>query len=287
MKDKIGQANHFIITILIGLNEILVHDTEKPEGFRTSWNPSNKKASVDRSREYALNASLAWAVDALDCYLIECTNTPSIINEATSTNLKSQSISKSIANKIDYLFEATKQTITDLDFKIYTAMARLGVVWRNKTIHSMASNSLAPQYRSILTSNSTRIQSLFCGLDVFAMLDSYDKDKSPTMKEVTAFIRAIHKYVERLDSYFISNELDMDNYATVKLDSFFERNKKSRNSFPTFNKERQEKKLKAQLLSNGFSTVEDTFRGNTLSCDFYSNYTEHFKQKFINETEES
>ena len=37
-KDLLGQANHFLITILVGLNGVRSGATQIDEEFRTSWN---------------------------------------------------------------------------------------------------------------------------------------------------------------------------------------------------------------------------------------------------------
>ena len=69
-KDSMGQANHFLITALIGLEYINNNEVSCPESFSTSWNPKNKKSSVERTRLYILKSSLSWAIDCLDTYLL-------------------------------------------------------------------------------------------------------------------------------------------------------------------------------------------------------------------------
>lgn len=58
-KKRMGQANHFLITILIGLDEVSKGLVKKPDTLDVSWNPKDVKASAERSRVYALNSSLA------------------------------------------------------------------------------------------------------------------------------------------------------------------------------------------------------------------------------------
>ncbi len=52
-KAEIGQANHMLITIMVGLDGIIPYDVEAQNEFHTSWNPKSKKASVERSKLFA------------------------------------------------------------------------------------------------------------------------------------------------------------------------------------------------------------------------------------------
>ena len=80
-KDSMGQANHFLITALIGLDYIdNIDNVECPPSFSTSWNPRDKKASIYRTRQYILNSSLAWSVDCLDSYFSGCNQEPKLID---------------------------------------------------------------------------------------------------------------------------------------------------------------------------------------------------------------
>ena len=44
----------------------------------------------------------------------------------------------------------------------------------------------------------------FCGLKVKEMLNNFNAGNSPTFKEVTSIIRAVHKFIEMLDIYLIT-----------------------------------------------------------------------------------
>ena len=63
-KTEMGQANHFLITIMIGLDAV-EDGAEKRESFKTTWNPRNRTNSVVRSKAYAIKSALAWTVDNL------------------------------------------------------------------------------------------------------------------------------------------------------------------------------------------------------------------------------
>ena len=80
-KKKMGQANHFLITILIGLDEVGKGTVKKPDSLDAAWNPKDTKASVIRSREFALNSSLVWIIDNFDAYVQNCKRKPRLIEK--------------------------------------------------------------------------------------------------------------------------------------------------------------------------------------------------------------
>ena len=77
-KTEMGQANHFLITIMIGLDAV-EDGAQKRESFNANWNPKDVTASVVRSKHYAIKSSLAWAVDNLDMYLRLCNREPRLL----------------------------------------------------------------------------------------------------------------------------------------------------------------------------------------------------------------
>ena len=80
-KSLAGQSNHFLITILIGLDAVENGDAEKSDDFKTSWNPKNVTSSARRSRMFSINATLAWLIDAFDSYVIIGNRSPKIIQD--------------------------------------------------------------------------------------------------------------------------------------------------------------------------------------------------------------
>lgn len=67
-KSEMVQANHFLITIMVGL-DVVEDGAVKREDFHAVWNPQNTISSVKRNKQYALKSALSWAVDNLDMYL--------------------------------------------------------------------------------------------------------------------------------------------------------------------------------------------------------------------------
>ena len=116
VKKILGQANHFLITILVGLDSVKKNNITLPTEFRTSWNPKDKIRSVMRTREYILNSSLAWAVDCLDSYLSACNQKPKIFSDEELL-LAIQRAERSVDKKFNALADYVK-TIKKGDFEL-------------------------------------------------------------------------------------------------------------------------------------------------------------------------
>ena len=69
-KDLLGNANHLLITILVGLSAVERKTivTAPPE-LHAAWNPKDVVASARRSRVFVLETTLVRSVDALDAYI--------------------------------------------------------------------------------------------------------------------------------------------------------------------------------------------------------------------------
>ena len=69
-KEVLGQANHLLVTALVGLDAIergIV--TRAPAELHAVWSPKPAKASARRSRRLLRDMALVRSVAALDLYL--------------------------------------------------------------------------------------------------------------------------------------------------------------------------------------------------------------------------
>lgn len=277
LNKKIGQANHFVITLLIGLDAIILHNSQKPEEFRTTWNPKDKKASVVRSRDFALKSSLAWAIDSLDRYLIDCNHNFSITTEPESRLFSEDK--NNLDDKIDSIYRKIHSTIDDEKFEIFAAMIYLAALWKEKLVHPSTTNSPLTKYTYILKTNRNVINADFCGLDILRTIESFQSNNDPTMKEVTSFIRSICGFSKILDNFAFNSELKLTKYATHVLHRYFDEHLKQKQLFPTLTEDKQIKKLTTLLINNGFREVEGHSDFFKLSNTFFQDYlTTYFKK---------
>lgn len=215
-KKQIGQVNHFLITIIVGLDAL--QDNNKltiRDDFSTSWNPENRDNSINRSREFARKAALSWVVDCLDSYLQNCNREPKLI---TDTDLIKEFDKAGLSVRNKY-----KEIIKFLDKKdsVLSAFADLAISWRNILIHSNANSSIDDSTRNILLKNTELIRKKFCNLDIKIMLDNFDKKGTPTFKEVTSLIKATIDFVNEVDQALIYN-MDSDKYLNAVFNHFLD-----------------------------------------------------------------
>ena len=127
-KSLMGQANHFLITALIGLDYIDNNEVKCPSSFSTSWNPKDKKSSVDRTRQYILNSSLAWAIDCLDSYFSGCNQSPKLIdNDNFIRELDVKRISRSVHEKLLTFTQYVIPITHKVEFDIYKSLTGLAI----------------------------------------------------------------------------------------------------------------------------------------------------------------
>ena len=253
-KKRLGQANHFLITILVGLDGIIKDDITLSPEFSTSWNPKNKENSAKRSAKFALNSALAWAIDNLDAYFIMCHQKPTLFEDQTLIDDMSKA-GRHIHDKFIAIYRYLERKGAE-SIKPYAALVGLAIQWRNNTTHFGAENKLDTKVLDGLKHNNVWYKDNFRGLDIIESLNSFDDNKDPSFKEVTSMIAAIHKFVEIADEVFVKN-IDVNRYIKDIFSKHNNLHLKHRILFSTLTPERKISLMRTMLLSNGFSEVED------------------------------
>jgi len=210
-----GQANHFLITILIGLDQVGKGTVKKPDTLDVAWDPKDAKASVIRSREYALNSSLAWIIDNFDAYVQNCKRKPSLIEKKELLSAL-DSADRRVNDKFVVLFNRYRDRE---QIKLYGALLALGIQWRNITTHSEAKNVLDEEYVKILSNNKEWYYSNFSHLVIDDTLVHFNAHKSPTLKETASIVKAVLRFVELVDTELI-RELDNERYLSELFKDF-------------------------------------------------------------------
>ena len=253
-KKRLGQANHFLITILVGLDGIIKDDITLSPEFSTSWNPKNKENSAKRSAKFALNSALAWAIDNLDAYFIMCHQKPTLFEDQTLIDDMSKA-GRHVHDKFIAIYRYLERKGAE-SIKPYAALVGLAIQWRNNRTHFGAENKLDTKVLDGLKHNNVWYKDNFRGLDIIESLNSFDDNKDPSFKEVTSMIAAIHKFVEIADEVFVKN-IDVNRYIKDIFSKHNNLHLKHRILFSTLTPERKISLMRTMLLSNGFSEVED------------------------------
>jgi hypothetical protein len=229
-KKRFGQSNHFLITSLIGLNEIEKHpNIQKPTEFSTSWQPHDPIRSARRSRDFILDSFLSHAVDGIDMYLSFLNKSPKPLSNSDFELIfekAQQSVFKKVLG-IQSLFKID-QTITGLVLLLIT--------WRNNLTHYFAENELSSDYETILCQKKDYILANFCSLKIEDVINKAHTGSTLNFKEVASLIKATHKFVELVDGEILK-QIDFKEYANDIIDYHFKQNKLSKSKYCILEKE--------------------------------------------------
>jgi len=267
-KDLLGHANHFLITILIGLNGIekgsVVHD----DAFRAAWNPRDVLSSARRSRAFALDLGLVRSVDALDAYMSLCNQKPMVIQDDTFRN-QMHSAGRSVWEKL----EAFLSNLPGSDSWL-GALNRSAIAWRNRGVHSLAENEISTEDRHILLSNAERISNQFRGLSARELLQHFDANDGPTFKEVAGLISAAQKIVQhfdgelirRLDATTLLKQLLRAELCTREVKQQFVEKEMMRRADRIWGRDEQRRscRIESLLRTLGFSSIDSNKFGTKI-----------------------
>jgi len=211
-KGALGQNNHFLITIMIGLDAVERGDAHLSQDFSTVWEPRDVQRSAQRSRQFVCKALMAWLVDAIDGYISNLMSSPAIITNASLiTALRRE---RSIGGRVRRLASNCGEQSA-----IETLLVRVAIIWRNRLVHYKADNMPGPALSNELRHQAEAIASDYQGLDIERLLLSLERTRSPTFKEITALVRSAHKWVQRIDSSLLTR-IDLDDFIRSVLASY-------------------------------------------------------------------
>ena len=205
----VGQNNHFLITILVGLDSVETGQATLSPNFSTWWDPRDAKTSARRSREFAIKALLAWVSDGLYAYMRQ-------LAKERNGYLCADDCA-SVMNE-DGLWARLNRlaTVSRVDVGVERHLCELLVVWRNKVVHSDSRDAVPGDLRRRLLASSQEIAEGYRGMDVESALDRAARGRAPTFKEITALVSAAHDFVENLDRAVIEH-MNLDQYLRAVL----------------------------------------------------------------------
>jgi hypothetical protein len=209
-KESLGQANHFLITILVGLDAIEDGIAKQRPGMPASWNPQSTAKSAARSRGFAARAAFALLFDCIDAYTQDLLAEPTIVQSEASRNAI-EGAADSRAR-----FEELAQLAGQKGSSAW-ALLNVGRVWRHRLIHTRSNTTPDGAVVAALRQNRGAIKDEYAGLDIDKLQMSLVSGE-PHMKETTAMIRAGHQFVEAVDRSLLT-DLDLGVYAKAALSS--------------------------------------------------------------------
>lgn len=211
-KNEVGQLNHFLITIEVGLKNI-DDSTAIPADFQTSWNPRDYTKSVQRSEIWARKSALTYTCSAIEGYFENIFGTPRLIQDTVLLEKYTNRTGRpGIFPTISWKFKNVNSTYGITTYE--KDLVQLMILWRNGLVHNLNNFCLHPDFSDLearLQAHSSDFFSDHCHLDINALIDHFKQKKIPTFKDTTSMIKASINYLYELDKELIQS-LDKDVY---------------------------------------------------------------------------
>lgn len=211
-KNHFGQANHYLVTTLVALHHLGNSDVvEAPPELRTSWNPQNKSASIQRSRHLVLQSFIGSAVDSMDMYVSLLYRWPNYIQDEALASIL-DGTNRSVLRKVVAVAEHYKISTVTL------ALVDVLITWRNNLFHELAENELRPDSVAVLIESQDFISENYRGLDVTNLATKATQGSDLTFKETASLINAAHHFVQEVDAAVLTrlNVADLCSRVVLK-----------------------------------------------------------------------
>lgn len=214
-KKLLGDNNHLLITLLIGVEGVRTGQVTKSDAFNVTWAPKNLESTAQRARRFARAAALAWAVDSLDAYLGDLSNRKIYDLSIILPELNDQLTQRSVYKKLEAIENALKLPLTT-----ELSLSHLAIQWRNNLIHSNATNELDTKYRVKVRELQADDENpnTFGNIDGYRLVDEFQSKSHPKFKAVAAFIQSINTLIETIDLILVS-KIDLTSYIDGQLAS--------------------------------------------------------------------
>jgi hypothetical protein len=252
-KRLIGQSNHFLITLLVGLDAVKQGLASPPPELHAPWNPRDVGRSAARSEDFALSAGLAWAVSALEGYVAAVRRT-TLVSAELARKINEADESDGLRGRCAALGMFSGGPRPE------TALTALAVFWRNTVVHlGLRPRRFPPDLARTLREHMTEIASDYDGLDAEQAMMRADQARPPRWKETASLITAIHRFVQTVVAALLA-AADHDIFAESLLTAYlFECEEKVASRFDNvWSKDisTRERTVRNVLLERGASPVE-------------------------------
>ncbi|MBO0368513.1 hypothetical protein GIB23_15610 [Pseudomonas putida] len=209
-KRQLGQANHFLVTTLVGLDCLDNNPQHQASGLHAAWSPKSVPQSIQRARIFVLHSFMGTAVDALDVYFSLLNRKPDFLQDSHFSQ-SLQACKRSVYKKAA-AFASWVPTV-----EIEAALVEVLITWRNNVMHELADNLISSHSKCILRESSKQIAIQYCNLDSSSLLGKAESGADLTFKETASLISAAHKFVEAIDHYVLA-KLDRPTFYLALLD---------------------------------------------------------------------
>lgn len=209
-KRNFGQANHYLVTCLVGLHTLEHSDIiAAPPELHAAWSPRDKASSIYRSKQFVLQSFLGWAVDSLDTYLGLLNRRPSYLQDC-EFKARIDGFGRSVSKRMQAY--ASHYSISNET----TALMDVLITWRNNVFHELSDNQLKPETLQALKDRAINISSKYRGLVVVSLPQKAQAGEPLSFKESASLINAVHEFVRETDEAILKS-LDVGSFFTEAI----------------------------------------------------------------------
>lgn len=207
-KRSFGQANHFLVTIIVGLHAVKSRDAVAPPDLPAAWDPKDAARSAERSEAFAIQGAVVFLTTALDQYLADVAR----LMRPTSPSLAS---ALDAAGQKKGGLRGEARVFADFSEALRTpelALVESAIHWRNRLVHPGSNARFNSELRTRLAEHGLEFDTEYRHLDPERMIRTFGTgDPAPSLKEIAGMITATHRFIRRVDSAVLEN-LDYEGY---------------------------------------------------------------------------
>lgn len=217
-KRTFGQSNHFLVTLLVGLNCIRSGSAGLPPELPVTWNPQDAARSAIRSEEFALQSGVVFLVTALSEYLHGAAR----LARSTSPDLAASlaavdSNNRGLSGRVDAFAEFAKLTGS-----AEAPLVEVAVRWRHRLVHPRSNQRINGNLHDNLLLHRSEYLEGYRHLDPALLIERFDRGASaPSLKEVAGMVVATHRFIRSVDAAVLET-LNYDDYMNGVLRRHFE-----------------------------------------------------------------
>lgn len=258
-KSRAGQNNHFLITVLVGLDGVLDEKIDISPDFSTSWTPKDRVSSYHRSRQYVLESALVWITELLDGYRSAVMQLDGLMSDSEIRRI----------NALEKVGGAGKlrefARVLGMEQAVPELIVRAAYSWRNQVVHSSkASGRFPAELKARLLEHADLIRANYRGLEITRYISNVEDTSVPSFKETASTIAAAQQLVELIDSSVVKT-LNLEVYAESLICNYM--NERFTNGHRSVFAEywsndavKTAARLRQLLLQNGLSPASDLDR---------------------------
>lgn len=196
-KRSFGHANHFLVTIVVGLATVKAGATAPETEIPAAWSPKDAKRSAERSEAFAIQGAVVFLMTALDLYLAEVARLASHRSPSLQSALEA-------ATRDRGGLRAKVRAFADFSDALGTAelaLVEAAIQWRNRLVHPGSNARFNSSLREELARHAYELDSDYRHLDPHRMIISFESGgESPSLKEAAGMISATHRFIRAVDS---------------------------------------------------------------------------------------